>query len=160
MLIALPQEHRSNFHRLQQLSTLIQAHAPTYANDRKRLYGCCLVRFYATESGLKYLLSTKAKILHKHQMKDGDETGRETIESYGHDLNAMAKRLRVPARYGKYLTNIFTLSGGHKENGRVQPFPIAQAHEAWRYGLAIVPAHQADLEESLQRLMEWITTEI
>jgi hypothetical protein len=160
MLIALPQEHRSNFHRLQQLSTLIQAHAPTHANDRKRSYGSCLVRFYATESGLKYLLSAKGKVLHKHQMKDGDESDRETIERYGHDLNAMAKRLRVPACYGKNLLKIFSLSGGHKENGRLQPFRIAQAHEAWRYGLAIVPTHQADLEESLHRLMEWIAAEI
>ena len=160
MLIALPQEHRSNFHRLQELSRLIQTHAPTHANDRKRLYGCCLVRFYATESGLKYLLSTKEKIFHKHQTRDGDESYRETVERYGHDLNAMAKRLRVPAHYGKNLAKIFTLSGGYKENGRPQPFPVAQAHEAWRYGLGIVLTHQADLEEALGSLMEWIATEI
>jgi hypothetical protein len=158
MLIALPQEHRSNFYRLQELSRLIQTHAPTHASDRKRLYGCCLVRFYATESGLKYLLSTREKVLHKHQTRD--ESYRETVESYGHDLNAMAKRLRVPANYGKNLSKIFSLSGGHKENGRPQPFPVARAHEAWRYGLGIVLTHQADLEEALGSLMERIATEI
>jgi hypothetical protein len=93
-------------------------------------------------------------------MKDGSESDRETVEGYGHDLNAMAKRLKVPANYGKNLANIFALSGGHKENGRPQPFPIARAHEAWRYGLGIVLTHQAHLEEALGSLMEWIETEI
>jgi len=160
MLIAFPQEHRSNFRRLNRLSTLIQTHNPTQANDMKRTYGHCLVNFYAAESGLKYLLSAKEKVPHVYQIKAGGQTDRETVESYGHDLNAMAKRLKVPASYGKDMAKMFSLSGGHKQNGKPQQFPIARAHEAWRYGLGVVIRHQADLEASLGSLMQWIETEI
>ncbi len=72
----------------------------------------------------------------------------------------MAKRLKVPASYGTGMARMFSLSGGHKQDGRPQQFRIARAHEAWRYGLGVVTTHQTDLEASLVNLMQWIEADI
>lgn len=160
MLIALPQEHRSNFHRLQKLAKWIQDHHPIPAHDRRGAHGYCLLRFYAAESGLKYLLSKGERVPHRHEIAR-DDHNEETVEGFGHNVRAMARRLRVPAAAGVgQLGKTYRLAGGYKQRGIVQSFPVAQTHEAWRYGLVVKPNDQCELETGLVALTDWIDQEV
>lgn len=160
MLISLPPEHKKNFRRLQQAATTLEPAEGAGTADARRTHGYSLMRFYAVESGLKYLLHDLEKIPHRHQI-DGAKLGdSESVEDFGHDLQRMAKRLRVPAMHAPQLSNSFRLHGGYKPNGAQQNFPISQAHEAWRYGLVIVTADQDILLACLNGLILWITNQL
>jgi hypothetical protein len=160
MLIALPEQHRSNFHRLRLLAKWIQESYQDPAHSRRAPHGHCLVRFYAAESGLKYLLSKALRIPHHHQLAFGNHTA-ESVEGFGHDILAMARRLTAPASSGLgFLAKTYRLTEGHKPDGAYQSFPVKQSHEAWRYGLVVNPTDQHELETGLLALIEWIAQEI
>jgi hypothetical protein len=160
MLIALPPEHRSNFQRLRQFATWIEKNHVGHGHDRRRAHSYCLVRFYAAESGLKYLLSKSLQIPHQHEVS-GEGEDRETVEGYGHDIHGMAKRLRAPATSGLgSLSKTFRLAGGYKTKGEWQSFRVARVHEAWRYGLAIRPDDQTEIETGLTAMVQWIEQQL
>jgi hypothetical protein len=160
MLIALPQEHRSNFYGLRELAKWIQEHRTVPASDMRAPHVYCFLRFYAAESGLKYLLSKAARVPHRHELTR-DDHDEETVEGFGHDVRAMAQRLRAPAAAGLgYLGQTYKLAGGYKHGGVAQSFPVAQSHEAWRYGLVVNPDDQTELEAGLTALIEWIEQEV
>jgi hypothetical protein len=160
MLIALPQEHRSNFYRLRDLAKWIQEHHLVPANNARAPHVYCFLRFYAAESGLKYLLSKAERVPHRHELAS-DDHDEETVEGFGHDVRAMAQRLKAPAAAGlAHLGKTYKLAGGYKLGGVAQSFPVAQSHEAWRYGLVVNPNDQTNLETGLVALIEWIDQEV
>jgi hypothetical protein len=160
MLISLPPEHKRNFRRLQQAARKLEPAAGSETADARSAHGYSLMRFYAAESGLKYLLHDLEKIPHRHQLVDGAPGGRESVEDFGHDLQKMAKRLRVPGIYAPKISNSFRLDGGYKPNGVQQGFSINEAHEAWRYGLVIIAADQDVLATCLDGLIRWIASQL
>jgi hypothetical protein len=156
MLISLPPEHRRNFRRLREAARLLQPTTGSETSDARRSHGYCLLRFYALESGLKYLLNDREKVPHKHEIAGNASDEPESVEGFGHDLLKMARRLKVPAMHAPKLNNSFRLSGGYKPNGFQQSFPISDTHQAWRYGLVIDAEDQSMLEVCVEALIRWV----
>ena len=92
---------------------------------------------------------------HQHELKVNSDSV-EYIEEFGHDLERMVKRLKIPAAHAPKISNSFRLSGGYKQAGIHQSFQISDAHQAWRYGLVIVSADQDALEVCLEALIQWV----
>lgn len=162
MVITLPQDHKKNFYRLREVANRLRPPTGAGGSDARSSYGFCLLLFYSLESGCKYLLSRDHNIPSQHETGADPENKEkvECVEGYGHALDRMAQRLRVPAVYAPKIGNSFRLSGGHLVKNAKQNFSIAASHEAWRYGLVVEPHDQGILEVCLSKLDEWVQAQI
>jgi hypothetical protein len=161
MLVSQRDDHKRNFLRTLELANLLQA-AEVVGQPMSR-HGASLLRFYAVESGLKYLLNLKEQVPFSYEFEDGvaplDVTagypGR--IEGYSHDLPRMLRRLNVAAASVTPPAGPFKTLFGYKGG---QSFFVSAAHEAWRYGLQTDPADQLTLESFLTSVVSYIENEI
>ncbi len=101
-----------------------------------------LLLFYAVECGLK------AEYLRRMRLRTTEEIGDEELRGT-HDLRRLAKELRLPANLISDLSFLL-----QKDKSRWQ---INKAHEAWRYGLAILS--EKSLEAQLRDLQQWLIKE-
>lgn len=161
MLVSQREDHKQNFIR-----TAALADALSGAVDPTRelaSHGPSLLRFYAAESGLKYLLNRAERVPFTYEVDDLNYPidsapafpGR--VEGYSHDLGRMLRRLKVSAATVSPPVGPFRTVRGY--NGG-QNFEVQGAHEAWRYGLATEPADQAALETFLAAVINYVQGEI
>ena len=163
MLVSREVEHRQNFFRTKLLADVLSGGlASALPPHDLPGHGSALLRFYAVESGLKYLLQKLEKIPFSYQVKEEGwapdaPTNLPHIEKYSHNLQKMVSRLKVPAAAFTPLIGPFRVVAGY-QNG--QNFEIKDAQEAWRYGLEVDPIHQIALENFLIQLLTYIDGEI
>ncbi len=108
-----------------------------------------LLLFYAVECGLKSVYLRRNKLMEKNIIN-------EMLLSRGHDLQAWVKELRLSAQLvGATSSFSFHL----KKDGKDQPQPIKQAHQAWRYGALIDRKDEKMLINWLWKISDWIQKE-
>lgn len=161
MLISQRDDHKRNFSRTRDLAVALAA-----ATDPAlplSTFGPSLLRFYAVESGLKYLLNRVERVPFTYEVGEQNVAPDTTagfppmIERYSHDLPRMLSRLKVSAASVPVPTGPFKVTQGY--NGG-QQFEVKGAHEAWRYGLPTDPTDQAALETFLINAISYIEAEI
>ena len=162
MLVSRDTEHKQNYFRTKALADLLSgAIGSSPVVTLLPGHGPSLLRFYAIESGLKYLLQKIEKVPFSYQVKEGwapdPYKDASHIEKYSHDLTRMLSRLKVSAMAVTPPAGPFRVVGGYK-NG--QNFEVKDAQEAWRYGLEVNLAHQLALEQFLIQLLTYIDGEI
>lgn len=160
MLVSQRDDHKRNFSRTLDLANILQG-GEIFTQPMHR-HGASLLRFYAVESGLKYLLSLKKQVPFSYEVEAGvrlDATNNfpGRIEGYSHDLPRMLRRLNVSAATVTPPTGPFKTVAGY--NGG-QFFDVSAAHEAWRYGLETDSADQLKLEAFLMSVISYIKDEI
>lgn len=155
MLRVLSDEHRKNFRAL-----LANASAVSHAHSGGTVPNtnvANLLRFYAAEVGLKFLLNYVNKVPFKHE----HVVGQQSVEGYGHHILKMVADLKIPAaRVPKPPKDWHKCIGGFDDGSGGQAFQAAQAHEAWRYGLTIDAADQTELEAYFAGLIRYLEQEI
>ncbi len=102
-----------------------------------------LLRFYAVECGLKSV----------YLQRNNLRTTEQAEILWNHDLGNLAKELRLPASLAGQAPN-FHLRRDHT------CYPVSQAHQAWRYGVAINPGDEQILRRWLDQIHDWIRREI
>lgn len=161
MLISQRDDHKQNFTRTRNLADSLAA--VTEATAPLSAFGPSLLRFYAVESGLKYLLNRVEKVPFSYEIADLNVAPDSTagfpakIEKYSHNLPRMLSRLKVSAGSVPIPPGPFKVTQGY--NGG-QAFELSGAHEAWRYGLQTDPGDQAQLEKFLTDAISYIEAEI
>lgn len=161
MLVSQRDDHRRNFSRTRDLASML-ASAIDVTQPLQR-FGPSLLRFYAAESGLKFLLNRVEKVPFSFEVSDQNvpvdaATGfPRKVEGYSHDLPRMLARLKVSAASVRVPQGPFRVVQGY-QNG--QTFEIKEAHEAWRYGLETDPDDQERLETFLTEVIAYIEAEI
>jgi len=161
MLVSQRDDHKRNFSRTLDLANLLQA--GEVAGQQLKTHGACLLRFYAIESGLKYLLNLKEQVPFSYEVEfenaslDSEAGYPGRVEGYSHDLPRMLRRLKVAASAVTPPPGPFKTIHGY--NGG-QSFNISAAHEAWRYGLQTDAGDQMVLEEFLASVANYIASEI
>ncbi|WP_157656461.1 hypothetical protein [Burkholderia ubonensis] len=161
MLVSQREDHKRNFHRTRDLANTLAGAAD--AVWPLPSFGPSLLRFYAAESGLKYLLNRKMMVPFSYQVdEEGAQPDNEAgfpqrVEKYSHNLPRMLSRLKVSAAMVSVPAGPFRTIGGY---GNGQDFELAAAHEAWRYGLAVNDEHQTALEKFLGEVIAYIEEEI
>ncbi|HIE0910650.1 TPA: hypothetical protein ACXJOV_001641 [Serratia marcescens] len=161
MLISQRDDHKQNFTRTRDLADSLAAVTGTSAP--LSAFGPSLLRFYAVESGLKYLLNRVEKVPFSYEVDelnfppDSAVGFPAKIERYSHDLPRMLSRLKVSAGSLSVPSGPFKVTQGY--NGG-QTFKLSGAHEAWRYGLLTDSNDQAQLEKFLSDAISYIEAEI
>lgn len=160
MLVSQRDDHKRNFSRTSDLADALSTVIPVNGNLSN--HGPSLLRFYAAESGLKYLLNRYERVPFSYEILDNGVPADATpkypkVESYSHDLGQMLRKLKVSAASVQHPAGPFRTINGYKGG---QDFKINGAHEAWRYGLETDPAHQADLERFLTSIIAYVKGEI
>jgi hypothetical protein len=162
MLISQRDDHKQNFTRTRDLADSLAA-VVTDATAPLSAFGPSLLRFYAVESGLKYLLNRVEKVPFSYEVDDLNLPPDSTagfpgkIEKYSHNLPRMLSRLKVSAGSVSVPSGPFKVTQGY--NGG-QTFNLNGAHEAWRYGLLTDSNDQAQLEKFLSDAISYIEAEI
>ncbi|TIQ96530.1 hypothetical protein [Mesorhizobium sp.] len=155
MLKVLQDEHRKNFWNL--LASISAARGAKARGEIPSVGHANLLHFYAAEVGLKYLLSKTAKIPFRHEIIGGVEH----VEFFGHRIADMIARLKVPAaRVPAPPKATFRCVPGFKDGTGGQRFSLSQAHEAWRYGLTIDIADEADITGYLAQVSAYLEKEL
>ncbi|MDR5818782.1 hypothetical protein QCE62_34720 [Caballeronia sp. LZ033] len=162
MLVSQREDHKHNFGRTRELADLLEPLVDPAKPHPS--FGPSLLRFYAAESGLKYLLSKNLMIPFEYEIRDqtmpadtSDPSFPRKVEGYSHKLDQMLKRLKVSAARVPIPTGPFKTVGGY--NGG-QDFPVSSAHEAWRYGLEVDSDDQAALEKFIADILSYLEDEI
>lgn len=161
MLVSQRDDHRRNFYRTRDIANTLE-HAIN-ANQPLDRFGPSLLRFYAAESGLKYLLNRVKQVPFEYEVKDQNlpldtEAGFPgRVEGYSHDLPRMLARLKVSAASVSIPPGPFRVIQGYRSG---QTFECKAAHEAWRYGLETEPNDQMLLDNFLTNVIAYIETEI
>ena len=161
MLISQRDDHKQNFSRTRDLADALAAVTDTTVS--LSAFGPSLLRFYAVESGLKYLLNRVEKVPFSYEVDELNIAPDSTagfptkIERYSHNLPRMLSRLKVSAASVPVPAGPFKVTQGY--NGG-QQFDLSGAHEAWRYGLQTDPGDQALLEAFLSHAISYIEAEI
>ena len=101
-----------------------------------------LLRFYATECGLKYAHLLRNRFRTTEQLGDLD-----------HDLNLLIKNLKIPA------SAIGSPPALRLSRSKNESCPPSSAHQAWRYGVRIDAADEAGFISWLQRICEVVVRE-
>lgn len=127
--------------RIGELRSAFRQH--TIAGRRDDAAPCQLLRFYAVECGLKsvYLLQNNLR------------TTEQAAVLWNHDLGSLAKELRLPA-------NLANQTPSFRLKWDDTPYPVSQAHQAWRYGVAIRTGDEQTLRQWLDQIHSWIEGEI
>lgn len=161
MLVSQREDHKQNFIRTSALADALSGVVdPTH---QLASHGPSLLRFYAAESGLKYLLNRAEKVPFSYEVDDlnyppdSEASFPGKVEGYSHDLGRMLRRLKVSAATVSPPIGPFRTIKGYN-NGQI--FKIQGAHEAWRYGLETEPSDQAALESFLTAVINYIKGEI
>ncbi|ROJ32288.1 hypothetical protein BFD15_09130 [Morganella morganii] len=161
MLISQRGDHKQNFTRTRNLADSLATVTDTTVP--LSTFGPSLLRFYAVESGLKYLLNRIEKVPFSYEVDELNIAPDSTngfptkIEKYSHNLPRMLRRLKVSAASIYVPSGPFKVTQGY--NGG-QNFELSGAHEAWRYGLQTDPHDQALLEQFLMDTISYIEAEI
>lgn len=161
MLVSQRDDHKRNFSRTRDLADALTTVAdPTLPLST---FGPSLLRFYAVESGLKYLLNRVERVPFTYEV-DEQNVAPDTavgfptkVENYSHDLPRMLSRLKVSAASVFVPTGPFKVTQGYNSG---QQFELKGAHEAWRYGLPTDPTDQTLLETFLAKAISYIEAEI
>lgn len=156
MLIVLVEEHRKNFRRLVEgASALEAAHVAGTLSIRSQEN---LLRFYAAEVGLKFLLNSVQKVPFKHEISNKSDPH---VEKYSHKLQDMVSDLKIPAsRISAPPPTQMRCIGGFNGGAGGQQFQLQSAHEAWRYGLTIEPNDEAAISSYLAAILSYLSQEI
>ena len=155
MLRVLLEEHRQNFRKLLLSAAAI---ADAHAGGRVPNHSSAnLLRFYAAEVGLKYLLNTVKRVPFMHELG----TKGVSVESYSHRLPEMVEELKIPAgRVPAPPKQWHKCLGGYNDGSGGQRFEVPQAHEAWRYGLTINATDEAEITAYINGVTEYLEQEI
>ena len=155
MLVVLAEEHRRNFRKLLAgAEALSGAHAQGSLSDKGQEN---LLRFYAVEVGLKYLLNVVERVPFRHEAAAGSTY----VEKYSHKIAQMVVDLRVPASRVPALAKAdFKCIGGFDDGTAGQTFPLHAAQEAWRYGLTVEAADEGDILAYLGGITAYLSEEI
>ena len=105
-----------------------------------------LLLFYAVECGLK------AAWLGRNRFRTTAQIDQSLLTRGGHDLMLWTKKLALPALLHRNLS--FRL------NRDKTGFDVAFAHQAWRYGVALLPSDELALENWLDAVWQWAKTEL
>lgn len=124
-----------------------------------------MIRFYAAEVGLKYLLSREESVPFEYEVAAGlapadTSPNPAFIERYSHKLDKMLQRLKVSPSRVSIPPGPFKVVAGYNEGAGGQEFPLGDSHSAWRYGLQVDSADQATLETFLDEVIEYLSQEI
>lgn len=103
---------------------------------------CHLLMFYGVECGLKSHYLRENCLRTTEQMQDSDIR-------IGHDLASWAKILHIPA-------SIIGTATRFRLERDSTTWPIASAHQAWRYGARIDAADERALRRWLEAVSEWL----
>jgi hypothetical protein len=109
-----------------------------------------LIQFYRVECGLKTLLYD--------MQRQPASTGGDPI-GFKHNLSEIVRELKIPAQaIGKNVAT-FRLQ---RDAGSVPwpPHPIKEAHEVWRYGVAMHHQDEIELVQWLNRLVTYIENQL
>lgn len=98
MLVSQRDDHKRNFSRTSDLADALSTVIPVNGNLSN--HGPSLLRFYAAESGLKYLLNRYERVPFSYEILDNGVPADATpkypkVESYSHDLGQMLRKLKV-----------------------------------------------------------------
>lgn len=103
-----------------------------------------LLLFYAVENGLKAIVMATEKI------RDGEAS----FVAESHDLNALLDRLRVKRSLDLHLESTIMLVTRQGEQQR--NIHASALNQVWRYGCAASKPSDSELEQKLNRLVDWI----
>jgi hypothetical protein len=107
-----------------------------------------LILFYAVEIGLKYYLLDIIKKNNTEELKQYH--GYEYLSTNGHDIKQMLKSTKCGSQ--------FTLASFTVKNGQqVEPY---QFHQLWRYGIVDNSTVEAEAEDKLKKIANWLEGEI
>ncbi|WP_049718288.1 hypothetical protein [Streptomyces caatingaensis] len=109
-------------------------------NPAEDMATVCLLLFYAAECGLK------ERLLARRGLRDS--SGIEPT----HDLRRLAKELRLPRFVGEHLDRLQSCRLHPHVRGSV---PMADLHQAWRYGAKLDAADEKHAHEALRTLITW-----
>ncbi|MFN7938651.1 MAG: hypothetical protein U0R19_35305 [Bryobacteraceae bacterium] len=115
---------------------------PTEQANESRM----LLLFYAVECGLK------SAWLRQNRLSDTSQLGPE-FDGKGHDLAFWVKQLRLPASVANGVRDF-------RLRGTQQRHRLSQAHEAWRYGVAIQDDDEKSMNKWLEQVCNWIRKEL
>lgn len=101
-----------------------------------------LLYFYAVECGLKNVYLVRNRLRNTAEMPE---------RLLSHDLWNLAKELRIPRSTLDSCPTQFRL---HRDNNTNHP--LANAHEAWRYGIIIRHADENSLVAWFDEIIEWL----
>ncbi|WAP56394.1 hypothetical protein [Streptomyces sp. S465] len=99
-----------------------------------------LLLFYSAECGLKERLLCRQKL-----------RGTEALEPT-HDLRKLAKDLNLPRTLGARLDR---LQSCRLHASGSKAIPLADLHQAWRYGAKLDAADEKEAQEALRALIKW-----
>ncbi|TMU94280.1 hypothetical protein [Streptomyces sp. DASNCL29] len=99
-----------------------------------------LLLFYSAECGLKERLLCRQKL-----------RGTEALEPT-HDLRKLAKALNLPRTLGGRLDR---LQSCRLHASATKSIPLADLHQAWRYGAKLDVADEKEAQEALRALIKW-----
>lgn len=99
-----------------------------------------MLKFYATECGLKYALTKNHPLQMPAQV-------RELMES--HKLFQLAKQLKLPKTVPVKELSFRGQTGG-------ETFPMERLHEAWRYGKLVEQADEQTALKWLDSVCIWV----
>lgn len=107
-----------------------------------------LIRFYAAECGLKYLVMQRENLSNTNQIQD-----RKKHPVLTHDLPSIIKFLGISVHDLGGLSSpkpCISLEGDRKT------ISVKDAHEALRYGIDFLPDTNSTCANSRQTLVEWL----
>ena len=141
MLPAGPSELRKAF------LAHVHVHAQLTSESLGKMCRSLLV-FYAAESGLKAVFLRRNSLRTTEQFPDD-------LKGDGHNLWLLAKKLRIPASASRRVEPQFRL---HRDRSRLHSdrHPIAEAHQAWRYGIGLHSDDEQSLLDWMRGLCNWV----
>ena len=111
-----------------------------------------LLMVYAVECGLKAVwLRRQCRNLFEGQ----------DIDRFGHDLNEILRELR-PGRQFELpgLVQLAPIDAGRPPRVRSRSGGLDALHQAWRYGAPLIEPSDEAMEQSLERVAQWIAKEL
>lgn len=108
-----------------------------------------LIRFYAAECGLKYLVMQRANLINTNQIQN-----RKKHPVLTHDLPSIIKCLGIS------INDLGGLSSPEpcvSVEGNQRTISVKDAHEALRYGIKFLPDTNSTSTNSRQILVDWLS---
>lgn len=126
------------------ISSLRKAFRAHLANATNSCPSHYMLKFYATECGLKCILANR-----NYNVAGNDELAQLSVS---HNLMDLVKELRLPKRVSSACVDFKTVSGHN--------YSITRLHEAWRYGVSVKPESETQVLKWLEDVCVWIEGEI
>jgi hypothetical protein len=112
-----------------------------------------LIRFYAAECGLKYLVMHKESLSNTNQIQERDRNDRKKHPVLTHDLPGIIKFLGISVHD---LGGLSSPQPCVSVEGNRKTISVKDAHEALRYGIDFLPDTNSTCANSRQTLVDWL----